>query len=325
MLRATLNEQEIRRIVNVPGNGERVVDGISPLAAYEDRSLYFINQPVTSEIRDALITREGCIVVALTGSLAKDSWESCVVLEADDPRAELAKVLRFVRDEQRVSPLVTNRSIASTADISPLAVVDGAVEIADGVVIEPFCMVGPDVKIARGSILRSGVRIHPRVTIGENSEIGSNTVIGHQGYGFVRDEGGNKFRIPHLGGVAIGANVEIGASVTVPSGTIMQTVIEDYAKIDDHVHVAHNVRVARSASLIAGVVIGGHAVVEEEAWVGINASVRPGLRVGAHALVGMDASIQQDVADNSVVRAPRPDVRIRKDNDHTTIGFTKPR
>ena len=325
MLRVTLNEQEIRRIINLPGKGERLVNGISPPGANEDRSLYFINQKVTTEIRDSFRAREGCIVVVLTGSSMKDSLGSCVVLEADDPRAELARVLRFVRDEHRVSPLVTNRSIASTANISPLAAIDGAVEIADGVVIEPFCMVGPDVKIARGSILRSGARVYPRVAIGENSVIGSNTVIGQQGFGFVRDDLGNKVRIPHLAGVVVGSNVEIGALVSVPSGTTVPTIIEDNVKIDELVHVAHNARVAKGASLIAGVVVGGHAVIDEDAWVGMNSSIRQGRRVGSHALVGMDASIQQDLADNSVARAPRPDVQIRKDDDHTAIGFTETR
>jgi UDP-3-O-[3-hydroxymyristoyl] glucosamine N-acyltransferase len=301
-----------------------VVEGISPLGASHDRSLYFVNKQMTAEMRDAFTAREGCIVIVFTGS-NHDSLGTCVVLEADNPRAALGQVLRFIRDEQRISPLVTDRSIASTANISPLAVVDGAVEIADGVVIEPFCVVGPEVKIGRGSILRSGARVHSRVVIGENSVIGSNTVVGHEGYGFVRDETGNKIRISHLGGVVIGSNVEIGALVSLPSGTIMPTVIEDHAKIDDHVHVAHNVRVAKGASVIAGVVIGGHAVIDEEAWVGMNSSIRPGHRVGSYALVGMDASIQQDLADNSVARAPRADVQIRKDDDHTTIGFTEPR
>jgi UDP-3-O-[3-hydroxymyristoyl] glucosamine N-acyltransferase LpxD len=323
MLRATLHEQEIRRLINVPGKGERTVEGISPPGACDDRSLYFIYKQVTTEIHDSFSAREGCIVVVSSGSPIKDSLGSCVVLEADDPRAELARVLRFIRDEGRLSPLVTNRDIATSANVSPLAVVEGAVEIADGVVIEPFCVVGPEVKIARGSILRSGARVHPRVAIGENSVIGSNTVVGHQGYSFVRDEVGNKIRIPHLGGVVIGSNVEIGALVSLPAGTILPTVIEDHAKIDDHVHVAHNVRVAKGASVIAGVVIGGHAVIDEEAWVGMNSSIRPGRRVGSHALVGMDASIQQDLADNCVARGPRADVQIRKDDDHTTIGFTE--
>ena len=323
MLRATLHEQEIRRIVGAPGEGERVVDGISPIGATEDRALYFINKEVTAELCDTFAAREGCIVVVLTGSSLSGTLNNCVVLEAEDPRLELAKVLKFILEEQRVTSFVSERKIAPSAVLSPQAIVDGVVEFAEGVLIEPFCYVGPDVKIGRGSIIRSGARIHSRVTLGENSIIGSNSVIGHQGYGFVRNNAGNKMRIPHLGGVVIGSNVEVGALTTVQSGTIEPTIIEDFAKIDDHVQVGHNVRLGRGVSLTTGVVIAGHAQVEEEAWLGINSSIREGRRIGAHTLVGMDASIQQDLADDSVARAPRPDVRMRDDNDPTSIGFIK--
>ena len=321
MLRATLQEHEIRRVIGVPGEGERVVDGLAPLGAAEDRCLYFINKKVAIAIRESLAVLHGCIVIAPSGSALAGELGDCLVLEASDPRAAIAKVLGFIRAERRQPPWVVDRTIAPSAVISPLAVVEGQVEIGDGVVIEPFCVVSPDVRVGRGSILRSGVRVYPRVSIGGESIIGSNTVIGHQGYGFVRDEVGNKTRIPHLGGVVIGSHVDVGALTTVPSGTITPTIIEDYAKIDDHVHVGHNVRVARGASVTAAVVIGGHTVIETEAWVGVNSSIREGLRVGSHALVGMDVSVQQDLADNTVARAPRPDVRMRPDDDRSAIGF----
>lgn len=321
MLRARLHEHEIRRVIGLPGEGDHVVDGVAPLGAAEDRCLYFINKSVTTAIREALALTHGCIIIAPSGSALAGELGDCLVLEVADPRAAIAKVLEFIRAERRQRPWVADRTIALSAIISPLAVVEGHVEIGEGVIIEPFCMLGPDVRIGRGSILRSGVRIYPRVVIGDETVIGSNTVVGHEGYGFVRDEVGNKTRIPHLAGVVIGSHVDIGALVTAPSGTITPTIIEDYAKVDDHVHVAHGARVARSASVIAGVVIGGSAVIEEEAWLGINSSIRDGRRVGARALVGMDASVQQDLAENAVARAPRPDVRSRAEDDHTAIGF----
>ena len=227
MLSASLHEQEIRRAIGVPGKGERSVDGVAPLDAAEDRCLYFINQSDTTAIRESLAARSGCIVIAPTGSALADELGDCLVLEAPDPRAAIAKVLAFIRDEHRHSPWVAGRVIAPDAVVSPLAVVEGNVEIADDVVIEPFCMVGPEVRIGRGSIVRSGVRIYPRVSISEESIIGSNTVIGHQGYGFVRDDSGNKTRIPHLGGVIIGSHVEIGCLSVIQSGTIISTIIED--------------------------------------------------------------------------------------------------
>lgn len=321
MLRAILYEHEIRRLIGVPGEGGLIVDGVAPLEDGEDRCLYFINKKVSIAVCDTLAALQGCIVIAPSGSNLADQLGNCLVLETPDPRATIAKVLGFIRAEGRQLPVVASRTIAPSAVISALAFVDGDVEIGDGAVIEPFCVVGPDVRIGCGSILRSGARVYPRVTIGDESVIGANTVVGHEGYGFVRDEMGNKTRIPHLGGVVIGSHVDIGALTTVLSGTISPTVIEDHAKIDDHVHVGHNVRIEKGASVTAGVVIGGHAVVESEAWVGINSSIRDGRRIGSRALVGMDVSVQQDLAENAVARAPRPDVRLHTENDSDTIGF----
>jgi UDP-3-O-[3-hydroxymyristoyl] glucosamine N-acyltransferase LpxD len=322
MLRARLHEEEIRRIIGVPEIGNRIVDGLAPLNAGEDRCLYFINKRATDQVCESLATRQGCIVIVPRESGFIGKLGDCVVLESADPRAAIALVLGFVRDQNRHDPWITASKVAADVVISPLAVIANNVEIGRHAVIEPFCVVDADVSIGSRSILRSGARIHSRVSIGEQSVIGENALIGHQGFGFVRDELGNKVRIPHLGGVIIGSHVEIGSLTTVPSGTIVPTTIEDYAKIDDHVHVGHNVLIARNASITSSVVIAGEAVIEADAWVGINSSIRDGRRVGAHSLVGMDVSLQQDLPDNSVARAPRPNIRSRDTDDSAAIGFT---
>ena len=314
MLRATLSEIEIRRAIGLPETGNRVVDGLAPLGAVEDRCLYFINKTTTDTIRDSLRMRRDCIVIAPIGSWGAGELGDCTVLEVADPRMAIANVLRFITAQGRQQPWVRERKVDPSAVISPLAVVDEKVEIGAGTIIEPFCVVEADVSIGCGSILRSGVRVHSRVAIGDDSIFGANTVVGHQGFGFVRDELGHKTRIPHLGGVVIGSHVEIGALGTVPSGTIGPTIIEDRVKIDDHVHVGHNARVAKGASLTAAVVLAGSALIAEEAWIGINSSIRDGRRVGYRAFVGMDVSVQQDLADNSVTRAPRPDIKVRSDD-----------
>ena len=322
MLRATLHEQEIRRIIGVPGEGDLVVDGVAPLHAIEDRCLYFINHDVASPVREALAARHGCIFIAPHGSAIARGLGACCVLEAARPRAAFASVLAFIRDEHRQSPWVEARNISPSAIISPLAVVEGDVEIGDSVVIEPFCTIGPDVAIGRDSVLRAGVRVSPRVSIGTGAVIGANAVIGSEGFGFVRDEAGNKRRIPHLGGVIIGNSVEIGALAVVQQGTMTPTIIEDHVKIDDNVEIGHNARVGRGASVTGGVVVGGSAVIEADAWIGINSSIRDGRRVGVRALVGMDVSVQDDLSDEVVARAPRPDVRARPDDDdRASIGF----
>jgi UDP-3-O-[3-hydroxymyristoyl] glucosamine N-acyltransferase len=320
VIQATLHEQEIRRAIGVPGEGDRVVDGVATLDTVEDRCLFFVNSKVVPDaVRDSLASRRGCIAIARKGFTLEGD---CVVIESSDPRAAISRVLGFIRAEGRQLPLVTVRAIAPSAVISPLAVIEGGVEIGDDVLIEPFCVIGPDVRIGRGSIIRSGVRLHPRVTIGDETIIHANSVLGHDGYGFVRDEEGNKTRMPHLGGVTIGAHVAIGPLASVAAGTIVPTIVEDYAKLGDFVCVGHNVRIGRNASLTAHIILAGHSVIATEAWVGVNASIGEGRRVGAHALVGMDVSVQSDLPDHTIARAPTPDVKPRPDDDDPTgIGF----
>ncbi|HEU4766860.1 MAG TPA: hypothetical protein VFS77_05775, partial [Pyrinomonadaceae bacterium] len=253
MLSATLDESEIRRAIGLPEGGTRVVDGLATLGEMQDRCLYFINKTMTDDVRESLATLRDCIVIVPTG--ADVDLKDCLVLETSNPRVAIAKVLKFIADEQRCPPWVSERDVSPTAVISPFAVVSERVVIGADVVIEPFCVIDDDVSIARGSIIRSGARIHSRVSIGEASSVGSNTVVGHQGFGFVRDESGGKTRIQHLGGVVIGSHVAVGVLTTVPSGTIAPTIIEDGAKVDDHVHVGHNVRIAKGASVTAGTII----------------------------------------------------------------------
>jgi acetyltransferase-like isoleucine patch superfamily enzyme len=82
------------------------------------------------------------------------------------------------------------------------------------------------------------------------------------------------------------------------------------------------VRIGRNASLTAHIILAGHSVIAAEAWVGVNASIGEGRRVGAHALVGMDVSVQTDLPDHTIARAPLPDVKPRPDDDDLLrIGF----
>jgi UDP-3-O-[3-hydroxymyristoyl] glucosamine N-acyltransferase len=118
--------------------------------------------------------------------------------------------------------------------------------------------------------------------------------------------------------------VEIGALSVIQGGVITPTTVEDHAKLDNGVQIGHGVRVAGSASLAGGACVAGSTVIGEEAWIGINSSIRDGRRIGTHALVSMDASMQHDLDDDAIARAPRPDIDARPgDDDPSKIGFAK--
>src|SRR4051812_22902760 len=159
MLRATLLESEIRNAIGVPGDGDLVVNGVGGLDAADDRCLYVVNHDATDAFRESLAGRQGCIVIAPTGSSLSRGLSGCRVLEVAQPRTALARVLGFIRAEGRQPPWLTTRRIAAGAVVSPLAVLEGNVEIQEGVVVEPFCTIGPDVTIGRDTLVRAGARI----------------------------------------------------------------------------------------------------------------------------------------------------------------------
>ena len=312
MIQARLHEQEIRGAIGVPGEGDLVMEGVAALDEAGDRCLYWCRSDMVSRAREELAGRGGCILLVPSGAVADGPFGDCRLLEVRDPRAAVAKVLALIRRLGRQPAWVESREIAADAEISPQAVVEGDVRIAEGAVVGAFCTVGPDVSIGRGTVLHPGARIYPHVSIGEESVVGPNTVVGVEFAGFVRDETGHNVLMPQLAGVVIGSHVDIGPLTGIGSGALKPTTIEDHVKIGGLTGIGHGARLKRGASITSGVMIGGSAVVEADAWVGINATVRDSRRVGAGALVGMDVSVQRDLPDGAITGAPPPRVVERR-------------
>lgn len=136
--------------------------------------------------------------------------------------------------------------------------------------------------------------------IGSGTRIGPNCSIGQPGFGYEIIDG-EPTHFPHVGRVLIGDNVHIGANVTIDRGTLSDTVIEDGVKIDNLVHIAHNVVVRRNAFVIAGAMLGGSCDIGEDAWIAPHAVIKEGVRIGKRVVVGLGAVVLKDVEDDAVV------------------------
>jgi len=133
---------------------------------------------------------------------------------------------------------------------------------------------------------------------GEPTFVGEGTVIGGPGFGWV---GQTPRRFPHIGHVWIGYGVEIGSNVTIDRGAIGHTVIKDYVKIDNGVHVGHNASVGSRSLLTAHCVIGGSARIGEDVFVGLGALIKNQVTVGDRATIGMGAVVIKDVPQGATV------------------------
>ncbi|MDO8716408.1 MAG: DapH/DapD/GlmU-related protein [Dehalococcoidales bacterium] len=144
-------------------------------------------------------------------------------------------------------------------------------------------------------VISSHAHVFEGVHFGENCKVKPGAVIGYEGFGFERHPDGTPFRIPHIGKVIIGNNVEIGANTVIARGTVGDTLICDNVKIDDCVFIAHNCRIGRNTLVIAGAVICGSVTIGEGCWIGAGCRIKEKVTIGDGAKIGIGAIVIKDV------------------------------
>lgn len=185
-------------------------------------------------------------------------------------------------------------NIGSGVSIGPYVVIDDGVTIGSGSVIGAHVTIGP------GTTLGSRVRLHPHVVLygdirlGDEVVIYSGTVIGSDGFGYITEDDVH-YKIPHIGRVIIGNQVEIGANCTIDRGSIGDTVIGDGTKIDNLVHIAHNVTLGRGCLLAGEVGIAGSVVIGDYVTLAAQVGVVDHLTLGDRVVVAGKSAVRQSL------------------------------
>lgn len=183
--------------------------------------------------------------------------------------------------------------------IHPTAIVES--NIPTSVYVGPYSHIEKNVKIDQNTMIFNNVHIHKNTSIGKNCIIDSNCVIGSDGFGFERDNTGKIEMFPHIGGVKIEDEVEIGANVCIDKGTMKNTIICKGTKIDNLVHVAHNVKIGKNCSIVANSLIGGSCLLGDNVHVSMSVTIRDQIKIGRNAILGMGSVITKDVPTNITV------------------------
>lgn len=170
-------------------------------------------------------------------------------------------------------------SLGKNVAIGANAVIEQGAVIADNAIIGAGCFIGERAKIGEKTKIWTNVSVYHRVEIGRNCLIQANTVIGSDGFGYAKDKG-EWVKIPQLGTVIIGDNVEIGASTTIDRGALENTVIKDGVILDNQIQIAHNVVIGENTAMAASSVIGGSTTIGKNCviagLVGINGHIDVG-------------------------------------------------
>lgn len=184
--------------------------------------------------------------------------------------------------------------LGKDVSIHPFAYISDGVVIGDNTVIHTGVFIGKDCVIGARCVLYPNVTIREKVTIGERVLIHPGSVIGSDGFGYVF-EGGRHYKIPQVGGIVIGDDVEIGANVTVDRATTGNTVIGKGTKIDNLVQIAHNVKIGENSIIVAQVAIGGSAEIGSHVMIGGQVAVADHATIDDGAMIGGKSGIMGHV------------------------------
>ena len=276
---------------NIDSNFNFVVKGVSTVFNPKNNSIIFLNKSNLDLLGNLKDIKESLIFLKNTLTVKELEYEN-IVKYVDNPRLEFAKFLNFL-----LKSIKKNK----TFKFNHLGYYYGEnVTIGENVLIEPFVRLGNNIKIGNNTIIKSGVIIEDNVIIGENCYIRENSIIGGEDFGIETDIDGSTVRIPHFGGVRIGNNVEIGAGSTVCSGTIEETIVEDYVKVDYSVNVGHNTRIGRGTLICSGALIGGSSTLGNNVFIGMNASIKNKMIIGNNAVIGMGSIICNYINDGEI-------------------------
>ncbi len=249
------------------GDGSRLIVQVATLERAGPENISFLAHP--KYLGRLKSTLAGAVI------LSRQAASNCPVdrIVCDQPYAYFARVAQWLNPVSHETsghhPAATIASeLPASASIAAGAFVGKGCLIGEAVEIGPGCAIGEGVSIGAGSRLHANVSVYAGCVIGRRAIIHSGAVIGADGFGFAREQDGSWLKIPQIGRVVIGDDVEIGANTTIDRGALDDTVIEDGVKLDNQIQVGHNVRIGAHSALAGCVGIAGSASIGRRCTVG---------------------------------------------------------
>lgn len=267
----------------VLGSAQRSFSSVKPILSASSEALTFCTMENEEELRLLEKTKAGVVLCKPSPKLNEVKLDKKTLIAVKNPRLFFIRAINTLFPETKIE------------GIHPTAIIGEGCRIGKNVYIGPYATICDRVTVGSGTRIHAGVHVCSPARIGNNVVLKSGCVIGGDGFGYERNEKGIFEKFQHFGGVIIEDNVEIGSSTCVDRGTLTDTFIGEGTKIDNLVHIAHNVRVGKNCAVVALAMVGGGTQIEDGAWIAPTACLRNGITIGKNALVGMGAVVTKNV------------------------------
>ena len=289
---------EIAKLVGgeVAGNANAILKNFAPAERAQSGDLTF------AENEDYFARAEQSAATAIIADQRFSSAKK-ILIRVPNARVAFAKALALFFPEQKFAAgihptavIAASAQIDPTAHIGPHCTVGERVKIGANSVLQAGNFIGDDSKLGDGVNLFPNVTIYPRTEIGARVRIHAGTVIGSDGFGYVLDNGIHR-KIPQIGNVVIGDDVEIGANVTIDRGALGSTVIGKGTKIDNLVQIAHNVEIGEHCIIIAQAGISGSTKLGKYVILAGQVGLAGHLKIGNQVTVAAQSGVMHNIPD----------------------------
>jgi UDP-3-O-[3-hydroxymyristoyl] glucosamine N-acyltransferase len=263
---------------------------------------------MSAEAFEALLNSRAVAVVVSAKLPAVPARVKSVIIPAHE-RAALARLTALfdggpahAPGSDKTAVVAPDAQIGEGVSIGPFVVIGPRSKIGARTLVLPHVTIGADVTIGEQGLIYSGVRIGDRVAIGARAIIHYNAVVGSDGFSFLpAPPAPVPARVHSLGKIVIGDDVEIGASTTIARATLESTVIGDGTKIDNHVHIAHNVKIGKGCLICGMAGISGSVTIGDHSMIGGGVGIADHVTIGPNATVAGGSGVGTDVAAGATV------------------------
>ncbi|MEB3196705.1 MAG: UDP-3-O-(3-hydroxymyristoyl)glucosamine N-acyltransferase [Candidatus Sericytochromatia bacterium] len=290
----TLGELAARVRGELQGDPETRISTVSDPREAGPDSLVFLLEPGFR----ALVEQSQAAAVVTARPLERFARAQLVV---PDARIALATLLplfappRMAATIHETAVVDDTAFVAPGASLGPYAVVGAGSRVGAGTILHAHVVLGRDTEVGDGCELFPHVVLYDGVRLGARTVIHAGTVLGSDGYGFVADQSGRHLKIPQLGTLEVAGEVEIGANVTIDRGTLGATRLGRGTKIDNLVHIGHNVQVGEDVLIVSQTGISGGVRIGDRATLAGQVGVAGHLTIGDQAVILARAGVTKNV------------------------------
>ena len=287
------------------GDADYLINQVSSLENATAESIVFFSNKKYLE----LLNKTKSKVVITTEELSEFCNHNIII--SKNPYSLFAKISQFLnKDTNRnyyihKSVISFSNNLGEKISIDPNVVIGKNVSIGEDSFIGSNCSIGDNVKISKGAYIFPNVTIYKNVTIGKSVRIHSGTVIGSDGFGYAH-ENNTWIKIPQIGGVEIGDNVEIGSNTSIDRGALDKTIIGNGVKIDNQIQIAHNVQIGENTAIAGCVGIAGSAKIGKNCTIGGGAGIQGHIEICDNAYITGMSKVSSDIKKPGVYSSGTP-------------------